>query len=178
MGSLLFIAYKFGDLNIQEPDLWEVDRSGTSCLPPASVWVGLIKEAQLRHRLDLLGKTDPDPSGDNADHTPAVHAAITDPIHLSSPESDSEGDREVYKVGRGDQPPEKTAKEIQWQAEEEIARAAHLARDVERGKRHRRMSLRMVLLQGDTTKSSTHRTQLTENNSETNHDQSMSKSVG
>jgi hypothetical protein len=34
------------------------------------------------------------------------------------------------------EPPEKTVEEIQWEAEEEIARAAHLARDAERGKRN------------------------------------------
>jgi hypothetical protein len=39
-------------------------------------------------------------------------------------------------VGKGDELPEKTIEEIQWEAEEEIARAAHLARDAERGKRH------------------------------------------
>jgi hypothetical protein len=39
-------------------------------------------------------------------------------------------------VGQGDEPPEKTVEEIQLEAEEEIARAAHLTRDAERGKRH------------------------------------------
>jgi hypothetical protein len=39
-------------------------------------------------------------------------------------------------MGKGDELPEKTIEEIQWEAEEEIARAAHLARDAERGKRH------------------------------------------
>jgi hypothetical protein len=77
-----------------------------------------------------------DPSGDKTDHTSAVLAAITDPIYQSSPESDSEGDREVYIVGQGEEPHEKTVEEIQREVEEEIARAAHLARDAERGKRH------------------------------------------
>jgi hypothetical protein len=63
-------------------------------------------------------------------------AAIIDPIHQSSPESDSESNREVYMVGQGEEPPEKTIEEIQREVEEEIAWAAHLARDAERGKRH------------------------------------------
>jgi hypothetical protein len=39
-------------------------------------------------------------------------------------------------VGRGEEPPEKTVEEIQREAEEEIARAACLARDAKNGKRH------------------------------------------
>jgi hypothetical protein len=53
-----------------------------------------------------------------------------------SPDYDSEGDREVYLVGQGDEPPEKTVEEIQWEAKEEIAQVAHLARDAQRGKKH------------------------------------------
>jgi hypothetical protein len=45
---------------------------------------------------------DPDPSGDKLDHTSAVSVAIIEPIYQSPPESDSEGDREVYMVGQGD----------------------------------------------------------------------------
>jgi hypothetical protein len=63
-------------------------------------------------------------------------AAITYQIYQSSPESDSESDREVYMVEHGDEPHEKTIKEIQWEAMEEIARVAHFARDAEKGKRH------------------------------------------
>jgi hypothetical protein len=74
---------------------------------------------------------DPDPSEDKPYHTPAIHAATIDPIHQSSPESDSKGDRGVYMVAQGDQPPEKTAKEIQQKAEEEIAWATRLAKDVD-----------------------------------------------
>jgi hypothetical protein len=36
--------------------------------------------------------------------------------------------------GQGEELPEKTVEEIQWDADEEIARAAHLAIDVERRK--------------------------------------------
>jgi hypothetical protein len=50
----------------------------------------------------------------------AVHATITNPIHRSSSEFNSKGDREVYMVGKGDQPPKKTTEEIQREAEEEI----------------------------------------------------------
>jgi hypothetical protein len=77
LGSLLFIADNFGDLNLQDSESREVS---------------LINEAQLGHGLVMLGKTDPDPLGDKADHTSVVPGAITDPIHQSSPESDSEGD--------------------------------------------------------------------------------------
>jgi hypothetical protein len=136
LGSLFFIADMFGDLNLWEPESCEVVRSGTDHLPLALVWVGLVHKAQLRHGLVKLGKTNPDPSGDKTGHTSAVLAAIIDPIHQSSPESDSESNREVYMVGQGEEPPEKTIEEIQREVEEEIAWAAHLARDAERGKRH------------------------------------------
>jgi hypothetical protein len=66
-------------------------------------------------------------------------------------ESDSEGDREVFMVGDGEQPPVKTAEKIAREAEKEIARAAHLAR-TGRGttasrmtQGHLMMSLGMVL---------------------------------
>jgi predicted transposase YbfD/YdcC len=39
-------------------------------------------------------------------------------------------------VGNGEELPEKIVEEIQREANEEIARAAHLAREAERGKRH------------------------------------------
>jgi hypothetical protein len=73
---------------------------------------------------------------DKADHTMAILVATTDPIYQSSLESDSEGDREVYMVGNEEEPPEKTVEEIQREAEEEIARAARLAREDESGMRH------------------------------------------
>jgi hypothetical protein len=60
-----------------------------------------MNEAQLRHRLDELEKIGLDPSGDKADHTLAVLVAITDLIYQLPPESNSEGDREVYMVGQG-----------------------------------------------------------------------------
>jgi hypothetical protein len=66
LGSLLFIADKFGDMNLQEPRSREVIRSGTSRLPPALALVDLVKEARLRHKLIQLGKTDPEPLGDKA----------------------------------------------------------------------------------------------------------------
>jgi hypothetical protein len=68
--------------------------------PTAPVQVGLINEAQLRHGPGLLERMDPDPSGGKSDHTPYVHIATTDPIQLSSTESDSKGDKEVYMVGQ------------------------------------------------------------------------------
>jgi hypothetical protein len=133
LGSLLFIANEFGDLNLREPESREVIGSCTGRLPLALVRVGIVDEARPRHGFIKLGKTDLDPSGDKADHTSAVSAAITYPIYQSSPESDFEGVREVYMAGKGDEQPEKTIEEIQRETEEEIAWVAHLARDAERG---------------------------------------------
>jgi hypothetical protein len=65
-----------------------------------------------------------------------VPAATTDPIYQSSIESNFEGGREVYMVGNGEELPKKTVEEIQQEAKEEITRAAHLAREAKRGKRH------------------------------------------
>jgi hypothetical protein len=76
-----------------------------------------------------------DLTGDQADHALVVTAAITDLISLS-PEFDFDGDREVFLVGDEKQLPEKTTEEIAREAEEEIARAAWLART---GKRHNDM---------------------------------------
>jgi hypothetical protein len=112
LGSLLFIVDKFGDLILQEPESREVIGSGTDRLPSTPVRVGLINEAQLRHGLSKLGKMDPDPTGDRADHTLAVLAATIDPINESSPESNSEGDGEVYMVGNGEELIEKPIEEI------------------------------------------------------------------
>jgi hypothetical protein len=83
---------------------------------------------------------DMDPAGDKADHILAVSAATIDQIYQSSLESDSEGGREVYIVGNGEELPEKTTEEIQREAEEEIARVANLSRELDQardtGKKH------------------------------------------
>jgi hypothetical protein len=76
---------------------------------------------------------DPDPLRDKADHTLAVPAAITNPTHQLPPESNSEGNREVFMVGEGEQAPEKTVEEIAHEGEEGIARVARLTK---MGKRH------------------------------------------
>jgi hypothetical protein len=56
---------------------------------------------------------DPNPAGDKVDHILVVLAVTTDPIYQSSPESDSEGGREVYMVGNREEPPKKNTEEIQ-----------------------------------------------------------------
>jgi hypothetical protein len=99
LGFLLFIADMFEVLKLQEPESHEVIRSGTDCLPPALVWVDLVSEAQPGHKFIKLGKTDPDPLRDKADHTSTILAAITNLVYQSSEESDSEGNKEVYMVG-------------------------------------------------------------------------------
>jgi hypothetical protein len=114
----------------------EVIGSGTGRLPPALIRVSFINEAQLEHGPSKLGKMDLDPTEDKADHTLAVLVATIDPIYQSS---NFEGGGEVYMVGNGEEPLEKIVKEIQWEAEEEIACAAHLAREAKRGKRHNGM---------------------------------------
>jgi hypothetical protein len=121
LGSLLFINDKFGDLSLQELESSEIAGSGTSHLPPAPVQVILISEAQLRHGSIKLGEADSDPSGDKVDHNQASSPATIDPIYQSPPESDSEGDREVFMVGQGEQPIEKIIKEMAREAEEELA---------------------------------------------------------
>jgi hypothetical protein len=136
LGSLLFIADMFGDLNLQELESCVITGSGTRCLPPTVVWVGLINEAQLEHGPVKLGKMDTDPSGDKVDHTLVVLAAITDPIYQLPLESDSEDNWEVFMVGEGEQPPRKTAEEIAQEIEEEIAQATRLAKEARTGKRH------------------------------------------
>jgi hypothetical protein len=77
-----------------------------------------------------------DPLGDKDGHTPTVSTTITDPIYQPPPESDSEGDREIFMVGEGEQPTEKTTRENAHEAKEEIARAAQLAKEANRVKRH------------------------------------------
>jgi hypothetical protein len=105
LGSLLFIADKFGDTNLREPESSEVIGSGTGSLPPSRVRVDLVNESQLRHGPIEMGKVDPDPLEDNTDHTQVLTVAVSDPICQSPSESDSEGDREVFMVGEGEQPP-------------------------------------------------------------------------
>jgi hypothetical protein len=39
-------------------------------------------------------------------------------------------------VGNGEELPDKTIKEIQWETDKELAHAAHLAKEAKRGKRH------------------------------------------
>jgi hypothetical protein len=60
----------------------------------------------------------------------------TYPIFPSSSESNSEYDRELYMVEHGGEQPEKTAEEIQREAEEQIARARRLARELDKRKGH------------------------------------------
>jgi hypothetical protein len=140
LGSLLFVANKFGDLSLQEPESREFIKSGIDRLPPAPVQVGLINEAQLRHGFTKLGKTDTDSSGDKADHILTISTAITDPIYQLSLEFDSEGDREVFMVGEGEQPAEKTIEEVTREDKEEITLVARLAKEANRGKEAQRLA--------------------------------------
>jgi hypothetical protein len=84
----------------------------------------------------LLGEIETNSVGDKAKHALAILAAAIDPIYPPSSDSNSEYDDEVYMVGQGDQLPEKTAEEIQREAEEEIAQAERLARELDKRKVH------------------------------------------
>jgi hypothetical protein len=77
-----------------------------------------------------------DPLGDKVDYNSVGSLAITDPIYQPPPESDSKGNREVYMVGQGDELPEKTGEEVQREAKAKIARAARLAKEDKKGKKH------------------------------------------
>jgi hypothetical protein len=137
--SLQFVPDKFGDLTLQEPESREIIGSGTDRFPPAPVQVGLISEAQFGHEFSELGKTGSDPKGDKADHILATLVAPTDTICLSPPKFDSEDGGEVYMVDNREELPDKTIEVIQRETDIELARAARLAREAERGKRHNSM---------------------------------------
>jgi hypothetical protein len=93
--------------------LRRIIRSGTDCLPPALIRVGLINEAQLKCRLSELGKMDSDPIGYKADHTSAVPTATIDPIFQLPLKSAYEGGREVYMMGNREEISDKMVEEIQ-----------------------------------------------------------------
>jgi hypothetical protein len=114
--------------------LGELVGSGTSRIPPAPVRVGLVNEVQLR--LCSLGETDTGSVEDRTDHPMAGQAATIDPIYLPSSGSDFEYGREVYMVEQGGELPEKTSKELQREAEEEITHAERLARELDKRKGH------------------------------------------
>jgi hypothetical protein len=108
----------------------------------------------------MLGETDVDPSGNKADHILAVPAASTNTFHQLMSESDSDISGEVYMVGQGDPPLDKTVEEIEREAEEEMARVARLPGNWIKGRGitacsmtrgHQRMRLGMEFLQGGTT---------------------------
>jgi hypothetical protein len=83
-----------------------------------------------------LGETDTDPVEDRADHTLAAQAAIAYLIYSPLSGFDSKYDREVYMVEQGGELPDKTSKELQQEAEEEIARAKQLAQELDKRKGH------------------------------------------
>jgi hypothetical protein len=101
--SLLFVADKFGDLSLQEPESWEVVGSGIGRLPPAPVRVSLINEAQLQHGSTMPRKTNSNPSGDKANHNLAGSTTTIYLIYQLPLELESEGDRQIYMVGQGEQ---------------------------------------------------------------------------
>jgi hypothetical protein len=137
LGSFQFINGKFGYQTLQEPESRGIVGSGTDRLPLALFRVGLVNEAQLGHKLCELVKTGLDPKGDKADHILVVPTTEIDPICWSPLESDSEGDKEVYMVGNGEELLDKSFEEAQ--RDTNIDHVARLAREVERGKRQNGM---------------------------------------
>jgi hypothetical protein len=96
-------------------------------MPPTfPVQVGLVNKARLRHGSSMMRKADPDPSGDKADHNQASPPVATDSIYQSPSELDSDDDRGVYMVGQGEEPAEKTTKEIAREMEEALVCLAKL----------------------------------------------------
>jgi hypothetical protein len=79
---------------------------------------------------------DTDPVEDRADHTLAALAAAIDLIYSPSSGSDSKYSGEVYMMEQGGELPEKTTKDLQWEAGEEIARAKRLAWELDKRKGH------------------------------------------
>jgi hypothetical protein len=65
-----------------------------------------------------------------------VPIAATYPIYQPTSESESEYGGEVYMVTQGDQPLEKTTEELQREAEEKIAHAVCLAKEIDKRKGH------------------------------------------
>jgi hypothetical protein len=191
LGSLQFLTDKFGNLSLQELKLGKVAGSGTGGLPPAPVSVGLVNEAQHEHELGSLGEMDTDPVEDKANHTQAAQTTAIDPICPPSSESNSVYDGVGYMVEQGGEPLEKRAEEIQREAEVEIARAEHFARELDKSMGHNglqddsgrgggawRMSLEKGFHQGDTTRSLTHSATLIMNDSSIGHDQSVRRLLG
>jgi hypothetical protein len=96
---LTFIGDKMGNLSWQEPESWKIAWSGTNRVHPIPARDGLACEAQLVHGSSISGQLDLDPSGDIIDHHEICCSAAIDPIYKPSPESDSNGGREVFMVG-------------------------------------------------------------------------------
>jgi hypothetical protein len=68
-----------------------------------------------------LGQAGSDPLGDKADHNQARSPTTTDLIYQSPPDSNFEGDREIFMAGQGEHTIEKMTEEITREAEEELA---------------------------------------------------------
>jgi hypothetical protein len=136
--SLLFIVDKMGDLSLQEPESRVVTGSYTNHILLILAQVGLTCKAQLRNGSSIMGESELDPSGDNANHHEICCPTTAYPIYKPSPESISDRGREVFMVGPGHQPPplvDQTVEEIAQEPEEKIIRLAREAGEAA-GKRH------------------------------------------
>jgi hypothetical protein len=91
-GSLLFIADKLGDLNLQEPKPQAITGSGNDWFPPTPVQVGLTYQAQHKHESSKLGESESDLSRDSAGHREICCPDVVDLIYKPLSESNSDGD--------------------------------------------------------------------------------------
>jgi hypothetical protein len=117
------------------------------------------KRGTTQTEIQRVGEVDLDPSGDKVDHHLASFPATIDPTDQTPPESDYEGGREVYTVGQGEQPTEKTAEEITRDARRKSHECSGYSRrlTMESGKMacrmilgHPMMGLVLALPRGDT----------------------------
>jgi hypothetical protein len=100
-GSLHFIANKFGDLSLQEPEQHKVSEPGTNRPPSSPARVGLTLQTRPEHGSDVLGESESDTFGENTGHLRVCCPNTVDPIynHIALSESDSESNREIFMVG-------------------------------------------------------------------------------
>jgi hypothetical protein len=115
------------DLSLQEAKSREITRSDTDRVDPILARDDLTCEAWLGHGYSILGESESDPLGDNANHHKICCSATIDPNYKSLLESDSDSGWEVFMVGSGEPPIDQTVEEIVWEAKTEIERLACLA---------------------------------------------------
>jgi hypothetical protein len=113
-GSLHFIVNQLGDLIMQEPEQQENSGSGINQSSTTLARVSLVSEAWLGHESDVLREFESDLFKEDVGHLGSCHPNMEDSIYnvIALSESDSEGDREVFMMGKGGAPADQTKEEI------------------------------------------------------------------